>query len=86
MKTLWFKQVFVEPIVQGTKTWTVRSKTNGLAVGDVVQCSVGPRPPFAVVKIVDIRETEPTVNTKDLYPEAFRLWALEFELWGDQPA
>lgn len=53
MVTLWFKQLYVEPILSGEKTDTIRKSPlrSPLHVGEAVKFSVGPRPPFAVVEI-----------------------------------
>lgn len=53
MKTLWFKQCYVSPILSGEKTDTIRRDSDRLPVpGEIVAFSVGPRPAFCRVKIV----------------------------------
>ena len=48
MKTLWFKQEFVAPILSGEKRDTIRAQSTRLPrVGDAVAFTVGPRPAFA---------------------------------------
>lgn len=53
MKTLWFKQCYVSPILAGEKTDTIRRESDRLPKeGEVVALTVGPRPPFCSVRIV----------------------------------
>lgn len=53
MKTLWFKNEFVDPILTGKKTHTVRKEASRLpVVGERVALSVGPRAPFALAIII----------------------------------
>ncbi len=50
--TLWFRNDYVDPILAGTKTSTIRRQNGRLPrAGDVVAASVGPRPAFATLKI-----------------------------------
>lgn len=52
MKTLWFKQCYVSPILSGEKTDTVRRESGRLPnEGDIVALTVGPRPAFCTAKI-----------------------------------
>ena len=53
MKTLWFKQIYVDPILRGDKTDTIRRATCKVDAGEVLAFTVGPRFPFATVKIID---------------------------------
>lgn len=53
MKTLWFKQCYVAPILAGEKIDTIRRESNRLPnVGDQVALTVGPRPAFGAAEIV----------------------------------
>jgi len=61
MKTLWFKQRYVESILCEEKTFTIRAKTN-LKENDIIALSVGPRPSFAHAKINRIEQ----VHSSDL--------------------
>jgi hypothetical protein len=46
--SLWFQQQYVDPILNGTKTCTIRTHTRNVpAVGTECEFSVGPRTPFA---------------------------------------
>ncbi len=57
MKSLWFKQKFVEPILTGAKTDTVRRPSARLPKeGDTVMFQVGPKPPFATALITRVQE------------------------------
>jgi hypothetical protein len=50
--TLWFKQRYVEPIIRGEKTDTLRKPTaKWLPEGTPVYFSVGPRKPFALARV-----------------------------------
>ena len=54
MKSLWFKQIYVEPILSGKKNYTVRKQAKrNPNKGDIVALTVGPRPAFAKAKIID---------------------------------
>lgn len=64
MRNLWFKQVYVGPILSGDKVDTVRLKAvPWLHVGDVVGASVGPRPRFATLRVTAIETIE--IDTLD---------------------
>jgi len=52
MKTLWFKQIYMTPILSGEKTDTIRRRSCKLRAGNVVAFTVGPRPPFARAEIL----------------------------------
>lgn len=56
MRSIWFKQCYVAPILNGEKTDTIRDgdKTGRFRKGDIVAASVGPRPRFAVLEITDV--------------------------------
>ena len=58
MQTLWFKGIYVAPILDGSKRKTDRTRKCKLQPGDVVGASVGPRPAFAVLKITSREETD----------------------------
>jgi hypothetical protein len=64
MRSLWFKQRYVAPILAGEKRDTVRLRTR-LAAGDVIGLSVGPRTPFATAEILSVER----VTLADLMPE-----------------
>jgi len=66
MKMAWFKQKFVEPILSKEKTNTVRKKGSRLpTIGDTVGFQVGPRTPFCIAKITEIKD----IAIKDLPEE-----------------
>lgn len=59
MKTLWFKNCFVAPILSGEKCDTIRRPSRRLpAVGETVALTVGPRPPFAYASIIAVESIE----------------------------
>lgn len=74
MKTLWFKQCYVRPILDGIKQETIRSaKRPGPMIGAHITVSVGPRTPFALIEVVD----NEVIMLADLDPEdAFATIAL----------
>lgn len=77
MKTIWFKGKYVEPILFGSKTDTVRKNSNRLpSVGDEVKFTVGPRPAFAIAKVDSIEKI-------DKLPDERRLQVVE--CLGDLP-
>jgi hypothetical protein len=48
MRYLWFKSCYVEPILRGEKTDTIRAASvRSYQVGQLVALSVGPQRPFA---------------------------------------
>ena len=53
---LWFKKKYVEPILSGEKTSTIRPKKPRVAVGDIVTFHVGPKPAFASAEILSVKE------------------------------
>jgi hypothetical protein len=64
MKTraIWFKGEFVADILSGAKRDTIRQWKRLPKVGDVLSCCVGPRPPFALVRVESVevaRDIEP---------------------------
>ena len=66
MKTLWFKQEFVAPILAGMKRDTIRFQSSRLpSIGDVVAFSVGPRPAFARATISHIEDVLPQALTQE---------------------
>jgi hypothetical protein len=90
MKTLWFKQEFVEPIRQGEKTSTLRRRGGSLRPGDIVQCQVGPRKPFAIIKIGRMRRKRLSCVERQMMQQIYAeevaaAVRVDFELWGDQP-
>ena len=55
MKTLWFKSEFVDAIVRGVKTDTIRRSSTRLPrIGEIVRLTVGPRSPFAHVRVLTV--------------------------------
>ncbi|MDQ2787830.1 MAG: hypothetical protein M3Y58_22805 [Chloroflexota bacterium] len=58
MKTLWFKGIYVTPILSGAKTHTDRKANVWFEPGTTLDATVGPRPPFARL-IVDHCERIP---------------------------
>ena len=87
MKTLWFKARYVDPILTGQKTHTIRARAPKLGVGEIIDVSVGPRTPFARVKILDISTVdlcalpvEEQRSIADLYPGVTALAKLDFQL------
>ncbi len=68
MKTLWFKQCYIAPILAREKKDTIRRESNRLPkVGEVVALTVGPRPAFGQARIMRRERIDPT-----LLPEARR--------------
>jgi hypothetical protein len=56
MKTLWFKAKYVDDVVAGKKTDTVRPASIRLpAVGELLALSVGPQRPFRFARVMRIR-------------------------------
>ena len=65
MRRLWFKQIYVKPILAGEKTDTIRSPdSRDWPVGQTVALSVGPRRPFAEA-IVTAFESIPASDLGD---------------------
>lgn len=63
---MWFKQRFVRDIVIGAKVDTIRKESRRLPrVGDTINVSVGPRSPFASLRIVCITP----VATENIAPD-----------------
>lgn len=57
MKTLWFKACYVQPILHGTKTNTIRKQSKRLpTIGETVAFSVGPRRPFCHARVVRLNK------------------------------
>ena len=56
MKTLWFKQQYVAPILSGQKVDTIRraKSLNLFSIGECISASVGPRTPFAILRILGL--------------------------------
>jgi hypothetical protein len=72
MKMVWFKQKFVEPILRKQKINTVRKKSSrNPAAGDIVGFQVGPRTPFCMARIKEIRPIAvsdlPTEHQQDVF-------------------
>lgn len=87
-KSLWFQQRYVEPILAGEKRTTIRKPSCRILEGDVVAASVGPRQPFAQLRITRrsvihpsaIADPEHQQAVAALYPDAESLVELHFEL------
>lgn len=91
MKTLWFKQKYINSILNKTKTNTIRLLSNKLPnINDICLCSVGPRSAFCSIKIINKEQ----INFNDLSDEKqkelliiynldyqSKFINLEFELW-----
>lgn len=55
--SLWFKGIYMAPILAGEKTRTLRRPSSRLPqTGAVVRAQVGPRPPFALLEITSVRQ------------------------------
>jgi uncharacterized protein YqfB (UPF0267 family) len=55
MRALWFRREYVAPILSGAKQITVRRASSRLpAAGDLIGASIGPRPPFAALRILRV--------------------------------
>lgn len=56
---LWFKQRYVESILSGEKTDTIRRRSSRLPVaGQIVSFSVGPRPAFARARVIAVEDVD----------------------------
>lgn len=79
MKTLWFQNKYVESILSGEKTETIRkvSIRNNFEVGQQVQFTVGPRPAFAIVEILSCENVA--------YEEITEKHADAIEIYGVYP-
>ena len=56
MKNLWFKKRYVEAILSGEKTTTIRAKKPTFDKGGLVNFQVGPKSAFATVNILAVSE------------------------------
>lgn len=66
MRSLWFKQRYLAPILAGEKTDTVRGlNCRPPKVGELIGLAVGPRPAFAAAVVTAVQE----VDAADLDPE-----------------
>ncbi len=66
---LWFKAEYVEPIIRERKTSTIRKSDGTLPQpGETIACCVGPRLPFAHVKVTAVEH----VRIRDLTEEHAR--------------
>jgi hypothetical protein len=55
MKSLWFKQCYVEDILAGRKTDTIRKSSSHVPKpGQIVAFSIGARKPFATAEILSV--------------------------------
>ncbi len=87
MRQLWFKQRYVDPILTGEKTSTIRAKQPRFTEGDAVTFHVGPRPAFAIVRIVSIGQRrfaslDPTTQegVGSIYGDCTTVWRIAFQL------
>ena len=64
MKNLWFKARYVESIQREEKIDTIRRPSIRYQLGEIVGASVGPRPPFARLRILSIE----SIRLSDLDP------------------
>lgn len=56
IRALWFRSVYADAIIAGSKTATVRRDDAHVpAVDEVIALSVGPRPPFARARVVAVQ-------------------------------
>lgn len=84
---IWFKQQYVQPILDGTKTDTLRAKLlKNVQEGDILTASVGPRPAFALLQIIHIDTVklydlshERRRSLRALYPDADTFYRYTFE-------
>lgn len=80
MKSLWFKQIYVQPILSGEKNYTVRKEGNrNPSVGEIVSLTVGPRPAFARAKIIDKTVFIISSEMKELYGKLYPDYIGTFE-------
>lgn len=79
MKSIWFKQVYASPILLGEKSDTIRAGDvrHKYRKGENLAASVGPRRPFATLRIEDVElinindiSTERKPALLELYPDA----------------
>lgn len=88
MQTMWFKSCYVQQILSGTKTDTIRKTSDYLPKkGDVVGFSVGPRLVFCKARIdnvINIKVSElpreRAAELKALYGEVDNLTQLQFSV------
>ena len=88
---LGFKGEFIEPILTGKKTSTIRGRSYGLQVGDVVKARCQYHlPPFAtlvITKVEAITYAEATLAWPDIsetYGVADFYWRISFQLASGQ--
>lgn len=89
MRGLWFKGKYVDSILSGKKTDTIRTSCS-LSPGEMIRLSVGPRPHFAVAKILSVEKLAlaelPEARRRSViecYPDAISapaLWRIEFRV------
>ena len=59
MKSLWFKAHLASDILAGVKLDTIRRRSSRLpGVGELVRLTVGPRPAFAIARILSVSPVE----------------------------
>ena len=87
MANLWFKQRYVDPILAGEKTATIRRKRPRFGEGDLVSFHVGPKSPFAVARIASMEEVafkslDETAQegVRSIYGERATVWRIGFEV------
>jgi hypothetical protein len=74
--SIWFKASMVRDILTGQKTFTSRAKQPAYQPGDTLLASVGPRPPFAKLRVISVTRTA-TASLDAEYRQALR------DLYGD---
>ncbi len=86
MRSLSFKIMYVDAIIDGSKTSTIR-KSTPLRAGDVVALTVGPRPAFATARVTSVEsitlddlEVEQLESVRALYPSSSVLVRVSFVL------
>ncbi|MCH7720392.1 MAG: ASCH domain-containing protein [Planctomycetes bacterium] len=87
MRSIWFKKCYVEAILSGEKTTTIRAKCPNVGVGDLVRFQVGAKPPFAVVRVLDIEQIKLSDLSKErrdsvraIYGDIRTAWRVTFKL------
>lgn len=58
MRPIWFKKRYVEAILSGEKTDTIRAKRPWCKPGDIGKAQVAYQPAFAEIEIIDVTEVD----------------------------
>lgn len=87
MKTIWFKGKYIEPILDGTKTDTIRKGIIQIKPGAIIPAQNGPRKPFARLKIlscapIDISDLPPErqAGVRSIYGDCSTLTKIKFSI------